>query len=40
MKSKKIRTQPLYGEYLFCVPYLSFEEKDRGSFFCMILNWM
>ncbi len=44
MKSKKIRIQPLCGplcgEYVFCVPYLSFEEEDCGSFFCMILNWM
>jgi len=40
MKSKKIRTQPLCGEFFFCVPYLSFEKEDCGSFFFMILNWM
>jgi hypothetical protein len=40
MKFKKIRIQPLCGEYSFWVPYLFFEEEDCGSFFCMILNWM
>jgi hypothetical protein len=38
MKSRKIRTQPLCGEYISCVPYLSFGEEDCESFFCMIIN--
>jgi len=40
MKFRKIKIQPLYGEYPFHVPYLSFEEEDRGSLICMILDWM
>jgi hypothetical protein len=40
LKFKKIKTQPLCGEYLFWVPYLSFEEEDYESFLCMILNCM
>jgi hypothetical protein len=39
MKFKKIRIQPLCGEYPSWVPYLSFEEEDCVSFFYMILNW-
>jgi len=39
-KSRKIWTQPLCGEYPSWVAYLSFEENDYGSFFCMILDWM
>jgi hypothetical protein len=39
-KAKKIKTQPLCGEYPSWVPYLSFEEEDCESLFCMILNWM
>jgi hypothetical protein len=39
-KSKKIRTQPLCGEYPSWISYLSFEEEDCGSFLCMILGWM
>ncbi len=37
---KKIRIQPLCGEYLSWVPYLSFEEEYCASFLCMILYWM
>jgi len=37
---RKIRTQPLCGEYPSWVPFLSFEEEDCESFLCMILNWM
>jgi hypothetical protein len=39
-KTRKIKTQPLCGEYPSWVPYLSFEEEDCESFFCMILHWM
>jgi hypothetical protein len=39
-KARKIKTQPLCGEYPYWVPYLSFEEEDCESFFCMILHWM
>jgi len=39
MKFKKIKIQPLRGEYFFWVFYLFFEE-DCGSFFCMIIDWM
>jgi hypothetical protein len=39
-KSKKIRIQPLCGEYPPWVSYLSFEEEDCASFLCMILDWM
>jgi hypothetical protein len=39
-KTRKIKTQPLCGEYPSWVPYLSFEEEDYESFFCMILHWM
>jgi hypothetical protein len=37
-KFKRIKTQPLCGEYLSWVPYLSFEEEDCESFLCMILD--
>jgi hypothetical protein len=37
-KYKKIKTQPLCGDYLSWVPYLSFEEEDCASFLCMILD--
>ncbi len=35
-KSRKIRIQPLCGEYPYWVPYLFFEEEDCASFLCMI----
>jgi hypothetical protein len=37
---RKIRIQPLCGEYPSWVPYLSFEKEDCASFLCMILDWM
>jgi len=39
-KSRKIRIQPLCGEYPSWVFYLSFEEEDYESFLSMILDWM
>jgi hypothetical protein len=39
-KSKKIKTQPLCGEYPSWFPYLSFEEEDCGSFLYMIIDWL
>jgi hypothetical protein len=38
-KSRKIKVQPLCGEYPSWVLYLSFEKEDYGSFLCMILDW-
>ncbi len=40
MKFRKIRIQPLCGEYPFQVPYLFFKAEDCVSFLCMILDWM
>ncbi len=40
MKYRKIRTQPLCGEYKAWVLYLSFEEEDCGLLFYIILDWM
>jgi hypothetical protein len=40
MKYRKIRTQPLCGEYKAWVLYLSFEEEDCGLLFYMILERM
>jgi hypothetical protein len=37
-KSRKIRIQPLCGEYPSWVSYLFFKEENCGSFFCMILD--
>jgi hypothetical protein len=37
---KRIRIQPLCGEYPYWVLYLSFKEKDFVTFLCMILYWM
>jgi hypothetical protein len=37
-KSRKIKVQPLCGEYPSWVLYLFFKEEDYGSFFCMILD--
>jgi len=39
-KFRKIRIQPLCGEYLSWVPYLFFEEEDCAPFLCKILNWI
>ncbi len=39
-KFRKIKVQPLCGEYPSWVLYLSFGEEDCRSFLCMILDWM
>jgi len=39
MKSMKIKIQPLCGEYVSWVLYLSFKEEYCGLFFCIVLVW-